>query len=552
MADTGTKTLAQLEEEGKEKKYVTLETGAKISGYTKEYLERLCRLNQVDYRMWNNGQLVIELESLLGATKAILLSYDGINFVDRRELMDPTPQIVGKILADTFAEVSGSRPSIAPGDAKSLAQPIPTFLNANRIPRAGEGPDEQVSVVGRPVNANRELFGDEREVHIPVADAGTKAAAVSIAPSPSAKSDKAPDGATVAARPPLPPSPYRPIATSVDASVHHDPAPLFPPVGRERNAGPVVVLPKMAGEEGASAPIPHRGAVHLAIVKEERPPLVRPASVGVPTREIHTADEWDRLLFHGDSAGDAALHDPAVEHVSQVNTIPPRGPRFGADGSSGREIPPVQSAATPASAPRVMSAVPPERRDTPATKKYPAIPVLMPVPHAPARVVRGTEHAPALRVMPGRDRAVAERTVPKRLDPIPPVPASRNLPAAPSEHHLALLEPHPLMKSTGFNAAFLLLAGGMLALALGGVAVDRVRSLLAGSPEEYVASAALPGLTFSGAAGEEHALSEDTLPALPFSDPVIAVESDDGTTILVQPLFETGAGEVYEYRPVSQ
>jgi hypothetical protein len=75
--DTGAKTLAQLSEEGKETKYVTLETGAKISGYTKDYLERLCLLNKVEYRLWSNGNFVIELDSLLRETQAILLSYEG-------------------------------------------------------------------------------------------------------------------------------------------------------------------------------------------------------------------------------------------------------------------------------------------------------------------------------------------------------------------------------------------------------------------------------------------------------------------------------------------
>lgn len=556
MAATGTKTLAQLEEEGKEKKYVTLETGAKISGYTKEYLERLCRLNQVDYRVWNNGQLVIELESLLDATKAILLSYDGISFVDRNELMDPTPQIVGKVLADTFAEVSGSRPSIAPGDTKPLTQPIPTFLNANRIPSAGDDPHGQVSVIGRPVNANRELFGDEQEVHIAVTDVGENTASVSIVPQSSApRLHGESGGAKQMSRPPLPPSPYRSIVTSVDASVHHDPAPLFPPVGKkEQHVGPVVVLPKVGAEQNTPIDHPHSVPVHLAIAKEERPPLVRPASVGVPSHEIHVADEWDRLLLHGgaEAAASQAIPRSAVNHDPEapgVHAIAADGHSSDTSGSSSSDAPAVSIPPMPQPESHAMSsAVFPDRHHVLPTKKYPAIPVLMPVPLAPARIVRGTEHAPALRVMPDHSALAAGRTVPESQKPVASVSAPHNLPAASPEHHLALLEPHPLMKSTGFNAVFLLLVGGVLTLLLGGVAADRIRSFVAGSPEEYVAAAALPGLTFStGVAAEENMGTEGTTSTLPFSDPVIAVESDDGTTLFVQPLFPDGAGAVEEF-----
>ena len=92
--DIGAQTLAQLSLENKEAKYITIEMGSNISGYTKEYLERLCRLNKVIYRIWNNGAFVIELESLLKETHTILLSYEGITFVDKSELSDPTEVIV--------------------------------------------------------------------------------------------------------------------------------------------------------------------------------------------------------------------------------------------------------------------------------------------------------------------------------------------------------------------------------------------------------------------------------------------------------------------------
>lgn len=86
--DTDRKTLAELSSEAKEKKYVTLEVGSKISGYTKEYLDRLCNLNKIDHRLWSKGGVVVELQSLLNATHTLLISDDEINFVDKRELVE--------------------------------------------------------------------------------------------------------------------------------------------------------------------------------------------------------------------------------------------------------------------------------------------------------------------------------------------------------------------------------------------------------------------------------------------------------------------------------
>ena len=83
--DIGQKTLGQLSAERNEKKYVTLETAAKLSGYTKDYLERLCRLGKIEYRMWNNGQYVPELESLLRETHTILVSFEGVQMVNKEE-----------------------------------------------------------------------------------------------------------------------------------------------------------------------------------------------------------------------------------------------------------------------------------------------------------------------------------------------------------------------------------------------------------------------------------------------------------------------------------
>lgn len=88
-----------------EKKYVSLDTGSKLSGYTQDYLERLCRLKKVGYRIRTDGQFVIELESLLQETQTILLSHDGIAFVDKGELADPVPEVTEGILSSALKEV---------------------------------------------------------------------------------------------------------------------------------------------------------------------------------------------------------------------------------------------------------------------------------------------------------------------------------------------------------------------------------------------------------------------------------------------------------------
>lgn len=88
-----------------EQKYVTLETGSKLSGYTQDYLERLCRLKKVGYRIRTDGQFVIELESLLQETQTILLSHDGVSFVDKGELADPVPEVTGGVLSSALKEV---------------------------------------------------------------------------------------------------------------------------------------------------------------------------------------------------------------------------------------------------------------------------------------------------------------------------------------------------------------------------------------------------------------------------------------------------------------
>jgi hypothetical protein len=88
--DVSPKTLAQLSAEHRETKFVSLDTASQISGYTKESLERLCVMGKIDYRVRGVGkEKAVEIESLLRETHAILLSYDGVAFVEPETLSEP-------------------------------------------------------------------------------------------------------------------------------------------------------------------------------------------------------------------------------------------------------------------------------------------------------------------------------------------------------------------------------------------------------------------------------------------------------------------------------
>ncbi len=277
----GNKTLAVLAEEAKEKHYVTLDVGAKVSGYTKEYLEHLCRINKVESRVWNNGQFVIELESLLTETHTILLSYEDIEFVDKSELEDPTPQIVTSILTAIGAGVpvhaprAGSesvRARLEQKVADGITQSIPTFGEgfAGAISRVGR------SVVSDPLHPEKADSESEENLlahvalqadapgntaespestamypetlavphdavvlsesrHAPIHLRVTGEHASGNQPAPVHHVSIADENIEVA----LPKSRFHtknpdlhPISTSLDATAHHDPAPLFPAPSR--------------------------------------------------------------------------------------------------------------------------------------------------------------------------------------------------------------------------------------------------------------------------------------------------------------------------------
>jgi hypothetical protein len=120
----------------------------------------------------------------------------------------------------------------------------------------------------------------------------------------------------------------------------------------------------------------------------------------------------------------------------------------------------------------------------------------------------------------------------------------KNLPMRQPEHHLTLLESHPLMKSVGFNVAF---------------------ALLFLIPSFFVLSKTIgkenAPLSFSGAnlaaVGTLHEAQVERNESTPlpfqkeerleFSDEVVITTGEAPNSVLVQPLFREGAGVVHEY-----
>jgi|GEM_PF-3685672 len=361
--DVGNKTLAQLSEEAKEKQYVTLEVGAKVSGYTKEYLEHLCHLNKVEFRMWNKGQFVIELESLLTETHTILLSYEDINFVDKETLDDPTPQIVSRILTSRMQPIESIANAKAAKDEvkEKLRQKVQDGITQT-IPSFGEvaGEKEDVddmptlsrmgrSVVSDPLHREIEKTAEKTEVlraaalsipkkvetpkivpeatvitppHHPVhlaingdtARTSTSVSAVVEKPHPAVHLQVTGDAGyiekkiqpeaalsvekTIEPRPsgvaaPMVPPPIsssmanrtlalHPIQTSIDATLHHDPAPLFPLIQKITETTPSAVAVSQEAQHTLPG-IPYLGANSRVVVfsdvsKEEEASTLPPAT----------------------------------------------------------------------------------------------------------------------------------------------------------------------------------------------------------------------------------------------------------------------------------
>lgn len=105
--ETGQKSLAQLALEQKTPKYVTLEVASKLSGYTPDFLERLCRLRKVKYRLWNGDKHVVELDSLVNETHSIIPSFDGLDMIEESDTKEDPAMANTTLVGDIDTDPSG-------------------------------------------------------------------------------------------------------------------------------------------------------------------------------------------------------------------------------------------------------------------------------------------------------------------------------------------------------------------------------------------------------------------------------------------------------------
>ena len=572
--DTGSKTLAQLSEENKEAKYVTLEVGSKISGYTKDYLERLCHLNKVAYKLWNNGAFVIELESLLHETQAILLSYEGVTFVDRAELTEPVGQISteGSMLSSASREV----------DTR-----VATMLDQKDM----EGVEHQALVE----RATREIprFSDTEEGSgNPFSFVGR--AVVSDVEPKSMKGGKISPKIATAAVPEVKPAVGKPmpvvemkkeekieenIAQKISAP---SPAVVATIITPSSTGMHLTIKSDTEEETSLTHASPLTSAVHLSVTGDVR--VVVPHA---PTKLQIVTDVWDEELLGKEVVEEEGPHEAhptklvitevidkedtsdVVSPYRPVQTSIDREPHddpaplFPVIKKKTEEVKPVaevkneMKADVPASSVLThafvetlpVEQVPPSPMQKvvvfePALEEaVKAVPksVTMSARIAAVDSVLGTDPTPMIRV----PTPVAPKT-----DRVPLPPSLAAIPMHEEEHHLSIYEQHPLMKSTGFNAVFAVMLIGASFLMLGGTYLQSVGSSV--NSATYVAGvgASQGGATLTG--GVTPSPSEEVgTPVsggvLPFSNDIVATSGEKENTVIVRPVFGTSTGKAYEF-----
>ncbi len=489
--DVGNKTLAELSEEAKEKRYVTLEVGAKVSGYTKEYLEHLCRLNKVEFRLWNGGQFVIELESLLSETHTILLSYEDINFVDKETLDDPISQFVTQILT---ARGGGTEPiaiataTLALGEVQEklkqkihdgITQSIPTFGEMNQFPESLEA-EPTLSRVGHSIVSDPlhvQVPPPENEVRIPLPKTEVVDAVL-----PGENPLRAPTHVPINA----------PIASPVAAaqSKLHQPFHL-----RVTGEGVPAVLPEQqVTTETTPTPTEIRG------VAADDSSVITPTlpRFEVRTLELHPIETAVDASEHHD---DAPLF-PLIQKITEVASL---GDYVASENSD----------------------------------SLPGIPYLG--EDSRTVIFSGIES-------PAGDKAIYHPLYapnPRSSMLRPPM-----LPIVKTDHQLVLRETHSLVRSPALNIAFVACLM-FTSLAIGGF-FSETTSLF---PRENIATvvSALsaetePENTMSPtiASNEQQVPTAETF-MLPFSDDVIISTSTTPNTVIVQPVFNGVPGQKFEY-----
>lgn len=254
--DIGQKTLGQLSAERNDKKYVTLETAAKLSGYTKDYLERLCRLGKIEYRVWNNDQYVPELESLLKETHTILVSFEGVQMVNKDETTEAP--VVPPTAALPEVAQTGSAP-VSDSKRDEL-----TFVVRPVLSRVEQHARETPTVDTAPVESRTEprlpsVFGGAH-IAVPVSSGEHEEWKTMLRTSGNVPVDRLPTPeATVAATPPEPvPTVSIPTAVAIDPvpiktePLHEDPPVTQPAIHLEIFDGETLARHRTGGEGKAA------------------------------------------------------------------------------------------------------------------------------------------------------------------------------------------------------------------------------------------------------------------------------------------------------------
>ena len=611
--DTGSKTLAQLSEENKETKYVSLDTASHISGYTKDYLERLCRLNKVTYMLGPNGAFVIELESLLKETQAILLSYEGVTFVEKSELTEPVAQMgmENTMLSSASREVD-TRVASLTGEKDMDHAPHRVFTEraTREIPHFALSENEEAtgtpfSFVGRAVVSGVESQPVKQQKAMP------NAAVSQAIPEPSKTVEQRlpeklqekpqeklqenkieiPSEKTIipTIQSVVPPQEVKPMQVVVpNAEPIALPAATILPTAMH-----IKVMTEQKTESGAkTTPVILGAQVVLApFEKISAPELMKEkprGNIGVPhapTKVKVIGDNWDEALL-GNETVNCATHVQIKDDKPNI-TSPYRPIQTSIDREAHDDPAPLFPVIEKKAQVPVIDAIVVEEpkvvlrasteSETVSTLasvgEQPSV-VQKTVVFDPASAVAGASSqkiVPSSVVMSNRIAAVDSvigvdaipmRGIPvaavEREDRVPSKPALAAIPMHEEEHHLSIHEYHPLMKSSGFNAVFAVMLLGASFLMIGGTYLQSAGSSL--NSATYVAGvgAALDNASLHNAAATATPASrfkEVGTPVsggvLPFSNDIIATSGEKTNTVIVQPVSRDGsAGKAYEFMVV--
>ncbi len=588
--DIGAQTLAQLSLENKEAKFITIEMGSKISGYTKEYLERLCRLNKVSYRIWNNGAFVIELESLLKETHTILLSYEGITFVDKSELTDPTPPVVGNILSSVLNDVS---------KAGSMIQSVPESQNedensfgvgsAQPVPRFGGSTfgSKSLAFVGRAVVSDPEHPGQDISLQLSTPHAYVERQITMDEDLPHEEVKQVEVGVAkqeikkeVPAEINITPTSTAEIASTLNAIYHSVHIPISPSS---------IEKPR---DEYQAETTPH-AVMHIPIAPDKQARIIIPErSIEDTKKAALKADDWDNMLFGQDKTVETKVELAENVRPSKADMPSPYRPiKTSVDASEhhddGMLFPPTKlgafdsqkndRSATPRDGQRVMVFAPEAfpGHATAAAHEHNKIegnvtaqsvvptsvePTLPPMVLSTKSQLSAIANSPMVPIVPMRPVSKVS-LLPKeplpimRVMPQLPMEDKKNLPMKSQEHHMLMHEAHPLMKSVGFNVAAVILAASSLVL-VGGVLTGDIGGKL--NTASYVAGVGQAfGATNTIVPANDVPLPTQTLPPvdsntktvnmLPFSNDVVVTDGEKPNSIVVKPVFDDGAGKAYQY-----